>query len=745
VARTLEPLLAGFGPEPSSDQVLSLNVCDPAMGSGAFLVEACRYLGERLLEAWTREGRAEALRAKEDDALVYARRLVAERCLYGVDKNPFAVELAKLSLWLVTLQRQKPFTFLDHNLRCGDSLVGCSFEQITAFHWKPGAQMGFFEAELEQSLDEALRARAVIIEKSPEDTPEANRAMRTAMEDADDALSRIRIIGDLLVGAFFSADTQKARENERLRRLELVRHWLGGNESAATEVASLAAEARVASPPFHWMFEFPEVFYADRVDPLGTQSAGEAAYLDAVLGNPPFAGTTAISTSGGPRYFPWLKTIFAGDTGVRGKCDLCAFFFRRAAELIGTHGTIGLIATNTIAQGDTRSIGLKHILSEGLIIYNATESIEWPGEAAVTISVVHLANGTVQETVQAKRLNDHVVQSINSRLRPKPERSDPVQLRENDGLASAGTYVLGMGFTLIQEEYEELIARSAANAERIFPYLGGEELNTSTTQDFHRYVISFGQMSLEEAGKWPDLLSIVREKVKPERDRLKENSSTIRGFKRRWWRHANVRPALYQALSHLERCLVTARVSKHLCFSFQPSDRIFSEATNVFALDKDTSFAVLQSRVHEPWARLLSSSLEDRLRYAATDCFETFPFPKPDPKAVIPALEDIGERLYETRAQFMVDTNQGLTKTYNALKDPTVHDPRVEELRQLHIEMDQAVLAAYAEHTGDKTWLDIDVPPYTDPQTPAEESLHQTFQDEILDHLFALNEQRANR
>ena len=93
----------------------------------------------------------------------------------------------------------------------------------------------------------------------------------------------------------------------------------------------------------------------------------------------------------------------------------------------------------------------------------------------------------------------------------------------------------------------------------------------------------------------------------------------------------------------------------------------------------------------------------------------------------------------------MVDAGHGLTKAYNGLKDPTRHGARIEELRQLHIDMDQAVLAAYAEHTGDKTWLDIEVPPFTDAQTPAEKALHQTFEDEILDHLFALNEQRANR
>ena len=216
VARTLEPLLATFGDAPSSDQILSLTVCDPAMGSGAFLVEACRYLGERLLEAWVREGRAEELRSKEEDPLIYARRLVAERCLYGVDKNPFAVELAKLSLWLVTLQREKPFTFLDHNLRCGDSLVGCSFEQITAFHWKPESRWAFSRPSSRTRSKRPSDARDLVLELSLEDTPEANRAMRTAMEDADDALARLRIIGDLLVGAFFSANNEKARESERL-------------------------------------------------------------------------------------------------------------------------------------------------------------------------------------------------------------------------------------------------------------------------------------------------------------------------------------------------------------------------------------------------------------------------------------------------------------------------------------------------------------------------------------------------
>ena len=122
-------------------ELLDLRICDPAMGSGAFLVQACRWLSERLVEAWgaaestgraiTAEGEVgdeigglEPLPGDAEDRVLTARRLIAERCLYGVDVNPLAVELAKLSIWLITLAKGRPFGFLDHNLRCGDSLLG---------------------------------------------------------------------------------------------------------------------------------------------------------------------------------------------------------------------------------------------------------------------------------------------------------------------------------------------------------------------------------------------------------------------------------------------------------------------------------------------------------------------------------------------------------------------------------------------------------------------------------------------
>src|SRR5208337_4324493 len=129
---TLRPILERLGPNPRPEQILELKVCDPAMGSGAFLVEVCRQFAQALLKSWA--DHPDPSREKppaEETPETYAKRLIAQRCLYGVDKNPMAVDLSKLSLWLATLAKSHPFTFLDHALRCGDSLVGLDRTQLT--------------------------------------------------------------------------------------------------------------------------------------------------------------------------------------------------------------------------------------------------------------------------------------------------------------------------------------------------------------------------------------------------------------------------------------------------------------------------------------------------------------------------------------------------------------------------------------------------------------------------------------
>ena len=728
VKRTLEPLLAAIGEEPPSERLLELKVCDPAMGSGAFLVEACRFLADQVVAAWTREGRLELIASAHEDVVNHARRLVAQRCLYGVDKNRFAVDLAKLSLWLETLARDLPFTFLDHALRWGDSLVGLDFRQLRGFHWQPEAQETLASRALDEALSEAIELRQRILDLAGEGE-DGQKEKENLLRDANDALDHARLIGDLVVGAFFAGKTEKERKIELAKRLTAVNAWLQEDGGAPPlELRQMQREILERLPVFHWMLELPEVFFADRADPLDEGRVNHAAFIDAFVGNPPFAGKNQIASGGGEGYLDWLKVVFEGS---HGNADLSAYFFRRADALLGRHGAMGLIATNTIAQGDTRATGLQALVAQGLRIYDATRTLPWPGAAAVTVSVVHLAKGRPAQTIAEPRLDEEATTAINSRLLGRPERPDPEAMHRNRDLSFVGVYVLGMGFTLTPEDRGHFLAKDSRNGERISPYIGGEEVNSSPTQSPERFVVNFGQMSLNEATAWTDLLELLRTKVKPERDR--NNRDNYRKF---WWQFGESRPGLQAALSSIEKCLVASRVSKHLCVAFQPTDRVFAETVCVFPLQSTTAFSVLQSRHHVIWARLLSSSMKTDLRYSATDCFETFPFPQNDPREEIPALEAIGERLYQARASYLVDSQQGLTTCYNRLKDPQEDEERVLELRRLHEELDRAVLEAYG-------WSDIEVPPFETPETEEGKRRLKSFEDEIIDRLFVLNAQRA--
>jgi hypothetical protein len=395
-----------------------------------------------------------------------------------------------------------------------------------------------------------------------------------------------------------------------------------------------------------------------------------------------------------------------------------------------------MLASNTISQGDTRQTGLTALLADGAIIYDAIRSMLWTdltasGEANVAVSVLHLAKGSIVELVGNAHLDGVTVQVINSRLRAQPERNQPATLQANSAKCYLGSKIYGQGFVLTPEERDALVKRRSSNLQRILPYIGGEEINTSPTQAFDRYVITFGQMTLEEAERWPELLKIVRERVKPERD---TNNRDVR--RKYWWRFGEVAPALYKTIAPLKRCLANSRHTKHLVFAFQSVNLMFSEAVNVFAFEDYAHFAVLQSRIHEPWARLLSSTLEDRLRYAASDCFETFPFPRDETLTRTSAVEHAGKALNEARARYMGSTNQGLTQTYNRLKDPTCMDALIVDLRGLHGDMDRAVLDAYG-------WGDLKVPAYGTPTTAEERRAAERFEDEVIDRLFALNAERA--
>lgn len=409
--------------------------------------------------------------------------------------------------------------------------------------------------------------------------------------------------------------------------------------------------------------------------------------FDAFVGNPPFAGKNTIVRAAGEVYIEWLQHIHDKS---HGNADVTAHFFRRLFRLTRPAGCLGLIATNTIAQGDTRATGLQRIVADGGVIYAAERSMPWPGAAAVVVSVVHIRRGAPHPE---KVLDGKRVAAIDSRLMAFEERADPVALFAQAERGFAGAKLFGQGFVLSADERAALVTHDPNNATRIQSYIGGEEVNGLPDIAPRRFVINFGHAPLEEAERWPDLLAIARDRVKPERDRNKRGT-----YQTYWWRLGETGTALYAALRGKRRCLVNCQVSRHLNFAWQHVDVLFAHTLCVFALDSDSEFAVMQSRAHELWARFFASSMKDDLRYTPSDCFETFPFPRAwEPNA---ALEASGRAYYEFRAALMVRNNEGLTATYNRFHDPDERDADILRLRELHDVMDRAVLDAYG-------WTDI--------------------------------------
>jgi N-6 DNA Methylase len=222
VRTTLEPILKQLGDKPRPEQILNLKICDPAMGSGAFLVEACRYLADALVESWAAHGDTPVV-PPDQEPVLHARRMIAQCCLYGVDKNLFAVDLAKLSLWLATLAKDHPFTFLDHTLRQGDSLVGLTRGQVAAFHWLPSSETSFPVQILRRHIDQAAQHRRQIL-SARDDTP--YEQLQQQLDLADDALSFPRDVGDVAVAVFFQntnvSTREQARKELRVRTEEIL-------------------------------------------------------------------------------------------------------------------------------------------------------------------------------------------------------------------------------------------------------------------------------------------------------------------------------------------------------------------------------------------------------------------------------------------------------------------------------------------------------------------------------------------
>jgi hypothetical protein len=498
--------------------------------------------------------------------------------------------------------------------------------------------------------------------------------LRQQLDGAEESLRLPRQVGNTVIAAFFSKEKPKDRENKRIELRELTETALKDPTDKACDVIEDIVAKLASGPkgvfPFHWELEFPEVFTTDE---HGDVTGG----FDVVVGNPPFAGKNTLIDAHADNYLPWLQMIHPES---HGNSDLVAHFFRRAFTVLRAYGRLGLIATNTIGQGDTRSTGLRWICTHGGTIYRARKRLKWPGEAAVVVSVVHVCRGELEGPFL---LENRAVPIITAYLFHAGGHEDPAQLKANQGKSFQGSIVLGMGFTFDDTdkkgvttplaEMERLIAENALNRERIFPYIGGEELNDSPTHAYHRYVINFEDFPLRRgdvggswasaddemrevwlqagvvpmdypepvAEDWPHLLDIVRQKVRPAR--LTDNRESYRKY---WWKYAEKRVDLYSSVRKLERTLaINCGATPHMSFCFLSSNLVFANTLAIVSLDSFAAFSTLQSRVHEVWARFMASSMKDDLRYTPSDCFETFPFPLS--YETRSGLRDIGRAYYQ--------------------------------------------------------------------------------------------------
>jgi hypothetical protein len=677
-----------------SSELLDLRVADIAMGSGAFLVAACRYLADRLVEAWEAEGRPEALLAARarttgrvsadaevEQVALEARRLVAEHCLYGVDVNPLAVEMAKLSLWLVTMDRERPFGFLDDRLVAGDSLLGlASLDQLTTLHAHPDGG----PSELPYAAGwEDLLARAADLRRQITAHPVANPrdvAYKTSLLlEAGTITADLQVVADAVTGVgLHAAPLPQRRADALFTGLAIsVGNADGSYDEALAERVALVQAGRpgAATPrtPLHWPVAFPEVF-ADTATPG----------FDAIIGNPPFLGGKKISGAMGDDYLAWLAR-WEG-RGVRGNADLAARFVLRAERLLSRRGQLGYIATNTLVQGDTLEVGLGQAAERGLKVRRGAPSHPWPS-ASANLEIVNVWASRAPVALDGLRvLAGEEVPAIGADLEPVGRISGrPQRLPENEDLAWQGSIVLGLGFTLTVEDARALEAAEPHNAEVVRPYIIGRDLNQRPDSSASRWIIDFQDWAIEHASRYALAFAIVEAKVRPERQRQARSA-----YRDRWWRFAEEKPGLYRRLRDASSVIAVAQTSNALMPIVVPAQQVFDQTCIVFAGLDVGELAALSSAAHTCWVMRYGLTMRTDLRYTPSDVFLTLPRPQPTPD-----LHRLGERLDTERRALMLGRGWGLTRTYNAVHDPAVRDPEVVALRDLHAQIDAAVMSAY--------------------------------------------------
>lgn len=745
VLHALEPLAYSPGPLDtensdewvlkSSAEILDLKVADIAAGSGAFLVAAAHYLADRLIEATAKEGMDVSA---ESDLKRWAVREIVARCLYGADINGMAVEMCKLSLWLISMDPGKPFSFVDDRVFHGNSLLGVTTEaQLKAQHIYPKTSMKRQLAafDVDKDLEDAARLRRELASGQVDDADRmrSTRAKRALLEQSKQVTAKLRDVADGIIAAGLLEGGKPGRKlDERYDELaEALRNAYPADGSAGTRRRLAAIIDAGLTPtvdtgedrwkPLHWILEAPDVIH-------------DHGGFDAIIGNPPFLGGQKLTGAMGTGVRDLL--VEAIGFGRPGSADLVAYFVLRVAVLLSIDGVFGLIATNTVAQGATREVGLDQVVERGAVIIRSIQSSKWPAKSAnLEYAAVWASRRALRRG--AKAVADNVrVNEISTLLEPQSRaRGLPVKLVSNARLAFQGSILLGSGFVLNPADARNLIDADSRSAGVIKPLINGEDLNSRPTADASRMAIDFFNMTLAEARSFDGAFATVEKLVRPERQRLKPDGTHAlrKPLPERWWQYAEKRPGLYGAIAELDFVIAITLVSKTVMPVRVSSRQVFSHALGVFATDDLADLAFLSSTPHQTWAIKYGSGMRNDPRYTPSDVFETLPRPENTER-----MRELGEHLDRDRREIMLRRQLGLTALYNLVNSPDVQcDADVDLIRSIHVQIDEAVMEAYG-------WTDI----------PLEHGFHTYRQMErwtvspaarveILDRLLEENHRRA--
>jgi len=717
VADTLTPI-AYVGPArgtPRADwalkspaELLDLKICDPAMGSGAFLVQACRWLADRLVEAWAQaevQGRKVGADGRVADAdasieplprdtearTIVARRLIAERCLYGVDLNPLAVELSKLSIWLVTLAKGRPFGFLDHNLRCGDSLLGIHrLDQLTQLSMTPSGQgqLRLFGQNVEQAVRDAIDLRQQLREMPIRDIRDVD-AMAHLDADARRRLEVPESIADAFIGEVLaSSGNATAIEGSATMLTIHAGQAVAGDHNALDAILKRARETlsvdllsgKPTRNPFHWPLEFPEVF--------GRTSSG----FDALVGNPPFLGNRLWKGALGEK-LQWQCQMVLGASP--GKIDLCVVFHRRAVDLLRPEGCYGLLATSNIAEGSAIEVGLGVVVQNGSIHF-ARKGMPWPGAAAVVVAIVGFFKGEWQADCDA---DGQTCPRIGPRLEPEAANVWVPQALPDAPFTFAGVdNSKGLAFVItpsspwfdrLKDEPDTLLK----------PYITGDDITSSALNRIERWALDIGDLGLDEiARRWPVAHHFIVEEVQPTRTVAALKS--YKGLIDRWWQFWNHRAELMRRIRQRAQFIAYSKVTKHPICMIADSKWIYTNQVLLVATEREDMLAICLSSFFRAWLeKFCGGGMGVTLRISISESTAKYPVPE---QSVATAGVDAATQFNRLAVEFSAAHGGGLTDVMNAIHTPDNTDATIAELRRLLSVIDAEVASAYG-------WGDVEV------------------------------------